>query len=99
MRRRNYCARPSMSVCYLTHDRHAQSGTAAGPGSVTASKALEGMFNELRRETRRFVGYIEADACSHSLGTEHDLALPVPQRVVDQIPKRLAEAEGIGTNQ
>jgi hypothetical protein len=87
-----------MSLGYLTNDCHAQSGPASGPGRVAAGKALEGLVGDVGREPGSLVGDVKADAGVHWLRAKHDLARPVPERIVDEISEGLPDAQRIGVD-
>ena len=68
-----------------------EAGAAAGARRVAAGEALERAARDVVCEAWPLVGHRELDASVGRRGDEPDLALPVTQRVVDEVPERLAQ--------
>jgi hypothetical protein len=78
------------------HDRQSEAGApvAAGAPGIRPPEALEGVRQELRRETRSRVADLDHHARAGCPGRDHDRRSGgrEPQRIVDQVVDCLADA-------
>jgi len=77
------------------HDRQAEAGAPAGAGAIAPCEALKGAWPEVAREAGAVAADVDLQASSAFASGEGDVALPVPESVVDQVPQRLTGAERI----
>src|SRR6476619_3245996 len=77
------------------HDRQPEPRPATGVLAVAAVEPLEDLSLELGRKAVAVVGDVDLDALGRAAGREPDLAAAVTQRVVDQVPERLARAKRV----
>ena len=80
------------------HDREAEAAALPGASAVAAREALERALGEGGREALALIGDLERQPGALPAGPQHDLALAVAERVVDEVAERLAQAQLVGVD-
>src|SRR5581483_12408409 len=76
--------------------REPEPGTSRRARAVAAREAVEGALEEVAGHLVPLVVDVQLDGPVDSHRRQRDLAVPVPQRVVDEIRERLLEPEPVG---
>src|SRR5688572_13971548 len=82
----------AMGLGDRAYDRESEAGAAAGARAVSTGEALERAAGDVGREAGTVVGDLERHAAVLRVRAEHDVAVPVAERVVHEVAERLADA-------